>query len=192
MEVLHWMPAAEQTLDRHSRVRVRFSGMGSWLPLGSHSAARRSTPPLRFDHEFTLPKVGQSTSNVVPTDRLGVGDSAHLSTKPARPPRAVAHCSTTPLTTPGRLMMGGPLSSWTRRSHAVRGPSATTSTRPSSRFVARPARPSSSARDLTHHRNPTPCTRPRTQTVTRARSPRSVSFTAETVPSAVARDQHTI
>lgn len=72
--------------------------------------------------------------------------------------------ATMPLTTPGAAALPSWVSSC---SQEAREPSATTSTRPSSRFVAWPARPSSNARERVHQRKPTPCTRPLTQQVSR-------------------------
>ena len=56
-------------------------------------------------------------------------------------------------------------------SSASRGPSATTSTRPSSRLRAHPVRPSSSARARVHQRKPTPWTCPLTQADRRTEAP---------------------
>src|SRR5690606_7702508 len=79
-------------------------------------------------------------------------------------PRASLHRSTTPSTLPG---VSQPLNRSRSLTQASRGPSATTSTLPSSMFRAQPVRPSSSALDRVHHRNPTPCTFPRTHAVSR-------------------------
>lgn len=88
----------------------------------------------------------------------------HRSTKPVNLPPAGAQRSTTESTRPGVP----PPRRWPRRrSQASLGPSATTSTRPSSRFVAAPDNPSSRARARVHQRKPTPWTCPRTQAVIR-------------------------
>ena len=85
------------------------------------------------------------------------------------PPRASAHRWVTrdstgrPVRCSARAPPAGPASSRQRSS----GPSATTLTRPSSRFSAKPLRPSSSARARTHQRKPTPWTRPSTHAVSR-------------------------
>jgi ABC-2 type transport system permease protein len=90
------------------------------------------------------------------------------STKPSAVPRGRSQRSPTLTTRPGRPVVDGCWrSSSSRCSQAVRGPSATTSTRPSSRFAAWPTSPSSSARDRTHQRKPTPCTVPRTKAFSR-------------------------
>ena len=89
----------------------------------------------------------------------------HRSTKPGPTPSGSAQRWLTPVTRPGARPDDSAASG---RSQASRRPSATTSTRPSSRFAAQPSRPSSRARALVHQRKPTPCTRPRTHTVSRA------------------------
>src|SRR6185312_1566922 len=89
---------------------------------------------------------------------------AQPSTKPRRSPFAVVHCSTTCRTAPGAWP---PRSAASRASHAARSPSATTATRPSVRLRADPTRPSSSALERVHQRNPTPWTKPSTHAVRR-------------------------
>ena len=94
--------------------------------------------------------------------------AAHRSRKPLNAPEGADQRYSTPVTAPGRALVDG--CSWSHASswsHPVRGPSATTSTRPSRRLLAVPTRPSSSPRDRVHQRNPTPCTVPRTHTVSR-------------------------
>lgn len=92
----------------------------------------------------------------------------HRSTKPSKEPRGEPQRSTTESTRPGVLpLLRCPRS----RSHPSREPSATTSTRPSSRLVAAPSSPSSNARARVHQRKPTPWTRPRTHAISRTGSP---------------------
>jgi hypothetical protein len=98
---------------------------------------------------------------------LSVFTGRHRSTKPVISPREGAQRSTTVRTRPG---VSGPRRAASSRWHATSVPSATTSTRPSVRLVAEPARPSSNARARTHQRNPTPCTWPCTQAVNRTLS----------------------
>ncbi len=105
---------------------------------------------------------------------------AHCSTNPDRSPRGSPHRCVTLVTRPGAP---GPVSNASSRRHALSPPSATTCTLPSSRLVADPDRPSSSARDRTHHLNPTPWTRPSTQAVSRAASPSPSSTTRSAVTS---------
>jgi len=88
----------------------------------------------------------------------------YLSVKSKSAPRADDHLSTTHRTRPGA---DGPRKAARSNLHPDSEPSATTSTLPSSRFVALPTRPSSLARDRVHHRKPTPCTLPCTQAVSR-------------------------
>ncbi len=92
----------------------------------------------------------------------------HRSTKPSKEPPGEAQRSTTESTLPGVSPLLRCPSSLSQHS---RDPSATTSTRPSSRFVAAPVRPSSNPRARVHQRKPTPCTRPRTHAVSRTGSP---------------------
>ena len=88
----------------------------------------------------------------------------HRSSNPVKEPLWFVQRSTTESTRPGVW----PLRSNSRsRSQAVRSPSATTSTLPSSRLVAAPVSPSSNARARVHHRKPTPWTCPRTHAVRR-------------------------
>src|SRR4051812_34345763 len=61
----------------------------------------------------------------------------------------------------------GPPRAPTSARTASSGPSATTSTRPSGRLVADPARPAAPASSRTNHRYPTPCTWPDTTATTR-------------------------
>src|SRR5215469_17806799 len=89
----------------------------------------------------------------------------HLSVKPDMPPTASAHRCPTLVTRPGRVVASASCTS--NALHRPSAPSATTLTRPSARFSAKPVRPSSSAFARTHQRNPTPCTRPSTQAVSR-------------------------
>lgn len=91
----------------------------------------------------------------------------YRSTNPTRSARASPHRVITLSIEPGLEPDRSTASNASRRS---RGPSATTSTRPSGRFVALPTKPSSSARARTHHRMPTPCTRPRSHSTRRSRS----------------------
>lgn len=80
----------------------------------------------------------------------------------------VRSISVTPSTRPG---VSAEWSQASRRWQFSRAPSATTCTRPSSRFRAKPTRPPiSKAFALVNQRNPTPCTRPRTQAVIRTSS----------------------
>src|SRR5690348_5213896 len=58
-------------------VRRRFSGMGSWLVLGSHRPGCGSTPSLQFDHDDSLLKVGQSGTKNRQVGRRQAGDSPH-------------------------------------------------------------------------------------------------------------------
>ena len=91
----------------------------------------------------------------------------HRSTNPSKEPPGRAQRSTTESTRPGVFP---PLRCPRSRSQSGRGPSATTSTRPSSRFVAAPVRPSSNPRARVHQRKPTPWTLPRTHAVSRTGS----------------------
>jgi hypothetical protein len=136
---------------------------------------------------------GSRSDNGLVAGRLSA--PAYLSTKPDTASRAGDHRQTTPVTTPGRDRQDGAapsgrpwagcsLSRSSRVSQDLRSPCATTSTLPSRRFVADPTRPSSSARDRTHHRKPTCWTCPRTQAVIRTRSvpEASVESSAITLP----------
>jgi hypothetical protein len=100
------------------------------------------------------------TYNYTPFE--GFGKIPYLSANPPKLPRGSLHRSTTPSTLPG---VSQPRNSSSNLTQASRGPSATISTRPSSAFLAHPLNPSSRARARVHQRNPTPCTRPRTQAV---------------------------
>ncbi len=96
----------------------------------------------------------------------------YLATKPDRPPCAAPQRCVTRVTRPGPT----PLASAVRsRRHAASLPSATTSTLPSARLVADPARSRSAASRPTQYRNPTPCTLPSTQAVSRTWCPSSSS-----------------
>src|SRR4029079_4444971 len=102
---------------------------------------------------------------------LEVHDGPHYSrkgyrsVKPAIASPTSDQSATTFSTRPG----ASPLSSRSsRRWQSLRGPCATTWTRPSGRFDAYPVSPSSRARERVHHRNPTPCTQPCTHAVSRA------------------------